>query len=37
MSMNELQRIGRILGVKADVVDKTVCLIIQDKIKKKVS
>ena len=35
MSMNELQRIGRILGVKADVDDKTMCLIIQDKIKKK--
>jgi hypothetical protein len=33
--MNELQRIGRILGVKADVDDKTMCLLIQDKIKKK--
>lgn len=35
MSMNELQRIGRILGIKADVDDKTLCLLIQDKIKKK--
>ena len=35
MSMNELQRIGRILGVKVDVDDKTMCLLIQDKIKKK--
>lgn len=35
MSMTELQRIGRILGVKADVDDKTMCLLIQDKIKEK--
>lgn len=35
MSMSELQRIGRILGVKADVDDKTMCLLIQDKIKAK--
>lgn len=35
MSMNELQRIGRVLGVKADVDDKTMCLMIQDKIKEK--
>lgn len=35
MSMNELQRIGRVLGVKTDVDDKMLCLLIQDKIKKK--
>lgn len=35
MSMNELQRIARVLGIKADVDDKTMCLLIQDKIKKK--
>lgn len=35
MSMTELQRIGRILGIKADVDDKTMCLLIQDKIKEK--
>jgi len=33
--MNELQRIGRILGIKADVDDSRLCLMIQDKIKKK--
>lgn len=35
MSMNELQRIGRILGVKTDVDDNRLCLMIQDKIKEK--
>ena len=35
MKMNELQRVGRVLGIKADVDDKTMCLLIQDKIKKK--
>jgi len=35
MSMNELQRIGRILGIKADVEDSRLCLLIQDKIKEK--
>ena len=35
MKMNELQRIGRILGVKADVDDNELYHLIQDKIKKK--
>ena len=35
MNMNELQRIGRVLGIKADVEDSKLCLLIQDKIKEK--
>ena len=35
MSMNELQRIGRVLGIKADVDDNELYHLIQDKIKKK--
>lgn len=35
MKMNELQRIGRILEIKADVDDSKLCLLIQDKIKEK--
>ena len=33
--MNELQRIGRVLGISTDMDESRLCLLIQDKIKKK--
>ena len=33
--MNELQRIGRILGISTNMDDNRLCLLIQDKIKEK--
>ena len=35
MSMNELQRIGKVLGINTNVEDSRLCLLIQDKIKEK--
>lgn len=33
--MNELQRVGRILGISTEMDDNRLCLLIQDKIKEK--
>lgn len=35
MEMNELQRVGRVLGIDTSMDESRLCLLIQDKIKKK--